>query len=518
MAQVSAKSLKRNSLFVAIAQMWRMGSRFLLTPLIIGKIGIEGYGTWVLLFSVCSYVGMFNTSVSAAYGKFTAEYDGKNDYKGLAEIITSGMVVIGGLGALGVSIVWLAREPLLRIFDVPAALIPSAYPSLAIISCALVMRMSAGSVFQILTGLQRTDLLYKLVIGASTIEFVIGLALLSKGWGLLALASAHLIGEFCSTVTAWWLCRRICPELRLSPFDVSIAGVKKIMSLGGRFQLLSFLSTGIARGIKLLITFFCGISSLAMFDLAEKLLRLGKLSSGALITPLMPAFARLHAGNDEKKKRELYLYGSKLVALTAAVSLGGLAALADQLIVMWTGKEYPLAAWTIRMLAGGQFVWILTALGTSSLRGKGTLRMEMTYSIIRATILAVAIYPAYLYAQYAGIVLAVFVSRLAGSLWFLMTYSRQEGAGFLDYCRSIMFRTVLIGVAATYTTTALLPAVYQWIPIWSERWRAGFVVALAGGLYAGVTVALIWFGNFSSPERQYLMCRILPKQAKPRPA
>lgn len=496
--------------------MWRMGSRFLLTPMIIAKIGIEGYGTWVLLFSVCSYVGMFNTSVSAAYGKFTAEYDGRGDYRGLARIIASGMVVVGGLGALGISIVWFARYPLLRIFDVPADLMPDASPALALIACALVMRMSAGSIFQVLTGLQRTDLLYKLVMGASTLEFAIGLALLHYGWGLMALALAHLIAEFCSTVIAWWLCRRICPELRISPLDVSIDGVKKIASLGGRFQLLSFLSTGIARGIKLLISYFCGISYVAMFDLADKLLRLGKLSSGALITPLMPAFARLHAGDDKRKKQELYQYGSKVVALTAAVSLGGLAALADPLVVMWMGKDYPLASWTIRMLAGGQFVWILTAMGTSSLRGKGTLRMELSYSILRAAILIAAFYPAYVLGHYQGIVAAVFVSRLLSSIWFLMTYSREEGAGFFDYCRSVMFRTVLVGVAGAYAATLWIPTVYQWSPMWSNRWRACFVVVLVGGCYALGTIAMIWFGNFSSQEREYLMGRILPWRGKVR--
>ena len=48
MAQVTAKSSARNSVYALVAQVWRIASRFLLTPLIIAKLGLEGYGVWML--------------------------------------------------------------------------------------------------------------------------------------------------------------------------------------------------------------------------------------------------------------------------------------------------------------------------------------------------------------------------------------------------------------------------------------------------------------------------------------
>lgn len=518
MADVSAKTLKRNSLYAALAQFWRLGSRFVLTPLIIAKIGLEGYGTWILLFSICGYVGMFNTSFGVAYSKFTAECDGRRDYVRLGGIISSGMVLIGGLGLLGLTLIWLWRVPILQILGVSPDLLHSAQTALLLICIALLVRMSFGCVYQILAGLQRTDLQYKLALGTSTLEFVVAIVLLFDGRGLVALAFAHVFSETLATAVAWVICRRLCPSLRISPARVSTAGMRSVISLGGRFQILSFLSTGVARTLKLLISALCGVSSLAVFELADKLLRLGKIASSALITPLMPAFANLHAREDHRKRRELFVYSSKLVAVTAVTSLGGLFALADQLVIMWTGNAYPTAAWTIRVLAGGQLVWIMTAIGTSSLRGLGTLRLEMTYSVIRAIILAVAFYPAYLLGGYQGMIVAILVARAASSIWFLARYSQIEGQGFGHYLREILLRSVVIGAATTLLACSAVPLVQPWIPAWSARGQACLEVAVVGLIFLAITFVILWFGSFSASERQYLVTRLWPGRRSPRTA
>jgi len=66
LAEVSVKSLGRNAAYAALAQIWRIGSRFVLTPIILSKIGLDGYGTWILLFSLCDYVSVFSTTASLA--------------------------------------------------------------------------------------------------------------------------------------------------------------------------------------------------------------------------------------------------------------------------------------------------------------------------------------------------------------------------------------------------------------------------------------------------------------------
>ncbi len=79
MAQVTARALGRRSLYGLVAQIWRIGSGFVLTALIIARIGLEGYGVWTLLFSLCAYATVVDKTFSTAFSKFAAEYDAKRD-------------------------------------------------------------------------------------------------------------------------------------------------------------------------------------------------------------------------------------------------------------------------------------------------------------------------------------------------------------------------------------------------------------------------------------------------------
>lgn len=517
MAEVNAKSLARSSLYAGLAQIWRIGSRFVLTPIIIAKLGLEGYGTWTLLFGICAYVSMFNTSFGFAYSKFSAEYDRKKDYGRLAEIIGSGIALIGGVAFLALSALWLLRMPILRVLNVPQGLLDDAGWALLIVAVCLLLRMSFGCVFQVLAGLQRMDLQHKMTILASALDFVVALFLLLGGHGLLALAGGHFCGQVVATGVAWILCRRLCPGLRISPFRASRWGLRQVVSLGGRFQLLSFLNTGIQEGLKMLISGLCGVSVLAVFELASKLLNLGRSMSGSLIAPLMPAFANLHSGGDIDRWRSLYVQSSKIVALAAVVSLVGLVVLADRLIVVWTGNEYPLATWTIRALATAHFLSLMTGVATAGLRGRGTIRLELTYAIISSTITVVSIVPAYLWLGYEGMVLTVLASQVVGSTWFLVVFAGQEGIGFARYLREILIRSAAIGAVAAALGFFLWPSTAGLVPAWPERWRAVFEVAVWGSVFASALGTALWFTVLTATERRYLIQRIISRSGGPRP-
>ena len=96
MAKVTGRALARSSGFGIGAEVWRILSRLILTPIIISKLGIAGYGTWTVLFSITAQFGVVKISFGAAYAKLTAEYDSKGDYHTLRSIISAGIVIALG--------------------------------------------------------------------------------------------------------------------------------------------------------------------------------------------------------------------------------------------------------------------------------------------------------------------------------------------------------------------------------------------------------------------------------------
>jgi O-antigen/teichoic acid export membrane protein len=509
LAEVSFHSLSRNSFFAAVGEIWRIGSRFILTPIIIAKLGLAGYGTWTLLFSVCGYADVLNTSFGLAYNKFTAELDRKKNYDRLSQIISSGIVLIGGLGLIGFALVLLFREPILRGLSVPDDLLKDSTLALPLVALALMLRVSFGCFFQVLAGLQRLDLQSKLNVLASVVDFLVTITLLFLGYGLLALALGHLIGQSLALGLGRWMCRRLCPAIRFSFSHVRFSELGSLLSLGGRFQLLALMAMALSDGLKVILSALCGVVVLAEFELAEKLLSLAKSISSALIAPLLPAFANLHAGNDAAKKASLYEGGNKLVAILAAAALTATVVFADPLLVAWTGRPCPQAAWTIRVLALGYFLWVMTGVGTASLRGKGTVRLEMTNAVMRTVLAAGSIVPLYWAWDYVGIVVGVLISRVVSSFWFLSAFARYEGIGFGHFIRDVLLRTTVIGASGMGLGILILPLTAAWLPALSDRWRAAVQVLLWGSLFGASLLIALWYGVLSREERGYLAGKIL---------
>lgn len=513
-AQVTTRTLGRNSLYAGILQVWQVISRFVITPVIIMKLGLDGYGTWTLLFGICSYISMFDTSFGLAYMKFTAELDQKADYRRLSAIVGSGMALATAIGAVGLVLIEVFRWRILTVLNVPGHLLPDAGGAVMIIALCFVLRMSIGSVYQVLAGLQRIDLQYKLTMLSSVLEFGIGLTLLSLGRGLLGLAIAHLCGQVAAIGIGRFLCWRLCPALTISPFQVSRDGLRQVISLGGRFQVLSLLNTVVTQGTKMLLSGVCGVSMLALFELADKLVGLGRTISTSIIAPLMPAFASLHAGHERGRSDELYVQVSRLVALTAAGSLGFLFAFADRLIILWTGQDYPLAAWTIRIMVPAEFLILMTGAGTASLRGQGVLYLEFYYTLACSLLIGLLLVPAALWGGYFWIVLMMVTGQVVGALGFLAAFSRREHIRFAGFARRFLVRPFVLGTAVTLLALELRPAVDRFMPIWPIRWASVLEVAMWVPVYAAAAGGLFWYAMFSASERQRMVVRLFAGRPK----
>lgn len=512
MAKVTARSLARNSLFAGLAQLWTIGSRFILTPIILQQIGLDGYGTWVLLFSVCAYVSLFDTSFGFAYSKYTAEYDRRGDYDTLAQIIGAGILSIGSVGLAALVAALAFRYPILEALNVPDGIRHDAGIALVIVVFCLLFRMSLGCTFQVLAGLQRIDLRYKLTIFASLVDFCVALALLVRGWGILGLAFGHLTGQVASTIWAWALCKRIAPSLRISPFHFSKHGFRLILGLGGKFQLLSAVNIAIREGIKILLSVLMGVGTVGVFQLAIRLLQLGSSLAQSLIGPLMPAFANLYAGDEKQREQRLFTQSSKVIATLGALSLAFVALFADQALTAWTGQAFPRAAWTIRVFATVQFVTLLTGVASASLRARGIVAPEIKFVLVSFAVMLLCIYPFYQFAEYQGIIFAVFLGRLTGAIWFLGYFFRESGRSVLCYVRDVVLGVVACSAVAFVTVYWSMSRYALGLALeLGTRWSAVAEILIWSIPYLLISAASFWMIVFKAEERSMLSSFVMDR-------
>lgn len=517
MGKVNLKTLGRNSLFAGLAEVWRILSRFILTPVIIGALGMEGYGVWTLVFSVAAYVSMVNASFGAAYVKFTAECVRTDDYDRLSRILGSGMTGIGAVAMLGVVGAYLLGEPILRGLNTPPELMDDARWALVIVMFCLVLRMTVGCTLEMLAGLQRIDLTYRLYIVASIIEFCISLPLLLRGHGLVGLAIGHGVGQITIDIAAYFLVRKHAPRVRISPFLVSREGLRLVFSIGGKFQLLSFVNTVVMQGVKFLLAALIGPRWVGVYELADKLINLGKSVSASVVAPLMPAFADLQAGLEAVRERRLFLQGSKALAVVGGGAFVFLGVFAAPALLAWTGELVPQAAWALQVIAPGEVAMLLTGVVSANLRARGRIGLEFTCALVATSTLLVTVVPLASYLGFAGVIYARLGSQIVGAAWYLRAYARFARLPMTEYLHgTALVRVVLVvgsaGMAVLLGSHLLALPGLDALP---DRWRAAISVVAWSLPYAAIIAAGVWHLVCDAEERAKIGA-LLARFRKPR--
>ncbi|MCA9511884.1 MAG: lipopolysaccharide biosynthesis protein, partial [Myxococcales bacterium] len=504
MARVTLGRLVRSSGLAGLAQVVRAASSMVLTPIVLGAIGLEGFGVWALLFSLSNSINVIGVSFGNAYAKFTADFEARRDFDGLAERVGAGLVLIGGVAALGLVGLALASEWLLRMSSVPEAMLPEARTGFLIVCVTVFSMLSIGCVRQILAGLQRTDLSSVGQIATSLAYLALGWTLVRRGHGIVGLAVANLAAELAGIALSWVWCRRVCPQLVLSPLRATRAGLREVVALGGRFQLvfaLNFLSN---EGFKIALSSLLGPAVLGSYELARRMMRLCQTAAGAIHTPMMPAFAQLHSGGESERARHMHNRGALALFTAALVAIGFVAVFAERTMLVWTADPQPLAAWTFRALAAAYVFKQLSSMATANLRGRGEFRLEIGSMVFSLVARLGLIVPLYAWLDYAGFVWSEAIAHVATALVLLWPYAGREGIALGRFFWEAAARPTLL---LALPLAAAWAGAHAWpLPLGdvAPRWQAFFELALWGALFSAASAGVVWFGLLASDERARL--------------
>lgn len=515
---VSVRVLARSSVFVNIAHLWQAATRLLVTPIVISALGLEGYGTWALLFTLCGVVLWIHGSLGWATAKLAAECDRKQEYGALAEIVGSQIVLATVVGGGVLATLWVARASIFPTLGVPDPLYESASGAALVLSAGLLLQVSAGTAVPVLGGFQRVDLQYKIEIVGSLADLAIVLPLLYADFGLSALALGHLGRQSLSAAVAWYMCRRLRPALRLSPACATWAGLRRLCTLAVRFQGLIFLALFLRQAPRLVISALCGAGALGAFHLATRLLEVARTPAIGIVNPLMPAFANLGAGRDVDRCNVLFGHASKILALAAAVPLVFAATFAGSILFAWTGEFYPEAAWTVRALSLAEFASLLTGVATAGLRAEGRVRLELTVGIVSGVLVMAGAALGYPVAGYSGILVGVAAGRILGSLIFQWRFAALRGRKFGDHLRAILITPLAPLVPLFLGFAVLAPDLTQQEALSATRWYALARTLWVGFLFALCCGAVTWLLIASRNEREALKNLIMGRGGASRAA
>src|SRR6267378_4282118 len=102
----------RSVLFGGLRYVFIAPIPFIMTPLILHKIGVAGYGTWAVFLAINGLTSLADLGLVGTLSKFVAEYYARQDFHGLTRLLNSGLTLFLLLDCVIVAAIW-STAPLL---------------------------------------------------------------------------------------------------------------------------------------------------------------------------------------------------------------------------------------------------------------------------------------------------------------------------------------------------------------------------------------------------------------------
>jgi O-antigen/teichoic acid export membrane protein len=508
-----AKTLSRNSLFTVIYNVWYLGSRLVLTPIILSYVTIEEYGLWSYCFVILSYLATTAFGFNNTYIRYAADYRSRNENEKLNELLSTGLITMSGLSAVILGALWLLVPNLLSLLGIDTDLHDTARLLLLGTAAIFVLNTSLAGFQCVLEGEQRIVLVRKILLVASVIEIALILVFFETGFGVFALLWAFVARLVVTIILCAFFAYRVFPFLRVSVRLYRKEALKAFWGFGNQMNLLGLLALLINSLDRIFITRILHLQAVGIYEIGRKLPNMGLMLPGAVAGTLMPAASHLEGSSQQQRLKQLYLASTRYLMMFSGIPYAFLIFFAPQIIETWVGPGYVEAVYVMQILAVGTFINLFTGIGTACVRGIGKPKYEIQYMILSTLLILATAVPLINRLGLAGGAWAYFIGQTAGSLYFLWRSNRLFEVSWHRFLSRVMPPVVLI-----FGIGLLAMALCNWFWPWVQpsRWlQLGLLVAVGICYVACSLLAFYLFQGrlFSREEREKISSLPIPGSA-----
>src|ERR1700739_4449948 len=201
---------------------------FVMTPFILHKIGVAGYGTWAVFLAINSMTSLADLGLVGTLSKFVAEYYAHRDFTALSRLLSSAIALFSLLAIAAACLVGGATPLLIAALFRGSSV---AHAELAfLLRCFLILIVAniLGLLLSSITsGLQRMDLTYIMSAVNILVSAVGGGLLLLRGWGLRGLVYAYAGAAVLTLLGYIVIVKKLLPQVSLNPLRFELSEARK---------------------------------------------------------------------------------------------------------------------------------------------------------------------------------------------------------------------------------------------------------------------------------------------------
>ena len=359
---------------------------FLIMPFLILRLGEATYGIWIILGALTSYFGLLDIGVRGSIGRHVALHHSSGNRTAMNQTVTGGVAIISVVGLAAILAGLFFGDAFFRIFDVPPEKRADTLLALQLVTVQFAFYLLATAFDAVLWGLQRFDWLNSVDIPAVLLRGGLTFALVHSEHDLVALAWITLGVSAVAASAKFLLALSADSQLRIGVRFLGRASLRELMEYGS-WNLIGNVARVTRRQLSpLLIGSLLGLTLVAPFSVADRLLGAIAAALTAVTGVLTPYSTVLHANADTERQSRLFLQGGRYSTIMAVFLIAFLTIMGDSLIQLWIGHPLGQAALLLSVLALGELLPSTQFVTSSILLAKARHRALAGFAIVETVI------------------------------------------------------------------------------------------------------------------------------------
>jgi O-antigen/teichoic acid export membrane protein len=494
----------RNTLATAGGRAWGILLGLILTPYIVHHIGVARFGIFVLVNAVIGYLALFDLGISSGFVKHLAEFHANERRAEINQLLATGVGFYAVSGVVVLAIGMPLAGPIVGWFRIDPTLVDEALFAfrLGLLGFAL---GNVGAVFSTVPiGLQRMTLANAVGIAISLVHAGGTVTAIGLGWGLRGLVVNSVVVVTLSGLFWLFASNRLLPGLELRRRHMRPVMLRRLFHYGVKLQVARIADLVSFQFDKLLLARVLGLDAVANYQVGSRVVDLGRNVAQFVIPAVVPAASELDARAQSTRVRALYERATRWLLLAGLPLMVFLFVHADGVVRAWMGDGFAFAPLTVRVLAVGYLLNLLTAPAAAVGAGIGRPDIQMKAWIWMAAAnipLSIGLFRLY---GYPGVLVGTSAALGTAHAFDLALFHRHLRMPIGAFLARVWWGP---GLAAAAAGSAAIAALYVAGVAWAtySRWEALARLAASGLVFSVVyVIVLLRCGYLDATDRSLL--------------
>lgn len=349
---------------------------FIVSPIIVHRLGNEIYGIWVLIVSITEYFTVLDLGVSTALIRFISKYEAQGNRELSRKVYSNSFVFFAAVTVVIIAFASVFAFYFDDIFNITSLSEGYLYTVFLIAGINIALGILFSVFLGTLRAVQEFHQLNVISITTMILKNVLLVILLFSGYKLIAIAAVQLATSAAAWALQYALIRSRYAHLRFKRADTDMGVFRMIFN----YSIYSFIIS-----IALKILFFTdsivigsliSVTFVAFYSIPMTLMLYLERFIYSAMSVLTPVVSTNEALGNEEKNREIYILGSRYSVMLSLPALFVLFTNGDSFMAMWMGKEYGLhGASVLKILIIGYVFSLSQVIANGILKGMSRHRV-----------------------------------------------------------------------------------------------------------------------------------------------